>query len=92
MTHLRQIMLEELQRRNYSESTIAYIGIVEHCSRHFHQSPDQLGPEHIRQYQAVMFREWKLAPTSAFTCGHDDRRVHAGDSGKRAGDRQRDQR
>ena len=46
MTHLRQIMLEELRRRNYAESTIhAYIHTVEHFSRHFHRSPDQLGPE-----------------------------------------------
>ena len=51
MTHLRQIMLEELRRRNYAESTIQiYIHTVEHFSRHFHRSPDQLGPEHIRQY------------------------------------------
>jgi len=58
-------MLEELQRRNYSESTIrAYIRTLEHYSRHFHRSPDQLGPEHIRQYQAAMFREWKLAPNT----------------------------
>ena len=47
MTQLRQIMLEELRRRNYAESTIhAYIHTVEHFSRHFHRSPDQLGPEH----------------------------------------------
>ena len=47
MIHLRQIMLEELPRRNYAESTIhAYIQTVEHFSRHFHRSPDQLGPEH----------------------------------------------
>ena len=40
MTHLRQIMLEELQRRNYSESTIhAYIRTAEHDSRHFHPTP-----------------------------------------------------
>jgi integrase/recombinase XerD len=65
VTHLRQIMLEELQRRNYSESTgRAYIRTVEHYARHFHRSPDQLGPEHIRQYQAAMFREWKLAPNT----------------------------
>ncbi len=42
MTHLRQIMIEELRRRNYAESTIhAYIQTVEHFSRHFHRSPDQ---------------------------------------------------
>jgi len=35
VTHLRQIMLEELRRRNYAESTIhAYIHTVEHFSRH----------------------------------------------------------
>ena len=50
MTRLRQIMLEELRRRNYAESTIhIYIHTVEHFSRHFHRSPDQLGSEHIRQ-------------------------------------------
>ena len=58
MTHLRQIMLEELRRRNYAESTIhAYIHTVEHFGRHFHRSPDQLGPEHIRRYQAAMFSQ-----------------------------------
>ena len=31
MTHLRQLMLEELRRRNYAESTIhAYLHTVEH--------------------------------------------------------------
>ena len=51
VTHLRQIMLEELRRRNYAESTIrCYIRTVEHFSRYFHRPPDQLGPEHIRQY------------------------------------------
>jgi hypothetical protein len=63
VTHLCQIMLEELRRRNYAESTIhAYIHTVEHFSRHFHRSPDQLGPEHIRQYQAALFTRWKLCP------------------------------
>ena len=65
MTHLRQIMLEELERRNYAPGTIrCYIRTVEHFSRHFHRSPDQLGPEHIRRYQAVMFHKWKLAPNT----------------------------
>ena len=66
MTHLRQIMLEELERRNYyASATIrCYIRTVEHFARHFHRSPDQLSPEHIRQHQAAMFREWKLAPNT----------------------------
>src|ERR1700693_4112029 len=58
-------MLEELRRRNYAESTIdAYIHTVEHFSRHFHRSPNQLGPEHIREYQAALFTRWKLAPNT----------------------------
>ncbi len=63
MTHLRQIMLEELRRRNYAESTIQiYVHTVEHFSRHFHRSPDQLGPEQIREYQAALFTRWKAVP------------------------------
>ena len=65
MTHLRQLMLEELHRRNYAESTIrAYIRTVQHFSRYFHRPPDQLGPEHIRQYQAALFSHWKLQPNT----------------------------
>src|SRR6202789_2736100 len=58
-------MLEELERRNYAPGTIhAYIRTVEHFARHFHCPPDRLGPKHIRQYQAAMFRDWKLAPST----------------------------
>jgi integrase/recombinase XerD len=65
VTHLRQIMLEELRRRNYAESTIeTYIRTIEHFSRHFHRPPDQLGPEHIRRYQAALFTHWELAPNT----------------------------
>ena len=49
MTHLRQIMLEELRRRNFAETTIrSYLQGVEHFSRYFQRPPDQLGPEHIQ--------------------------------------------
>jgi len=65
VTHLRQIMLEELRRRNYAESTIrTYIHTVEHFSRYSHRRPDQLGPEQIRHYQAALFTRWKLAPNT----------------------------
>jgi len=51
MTHLRQKMLDDLQRCNYSENTVnTYLHAVEDFSRHFHRSPDRLGPDHIRQY------------------------------------------
>ena len=50
MTHLRQMMLDELQRRNYSQSTVrSYIHVIEDFAKHFHRSPDRLGRDHIRQ-------------------------------------------
>src|SRR5713101_4695543 len=53
-------MLEELQRRNYSEATTrCYLRAVEEFSRRFQRSPDRLGPEHIRTYQAELFQKRK---------------------------------
>lgn len=68
MTRLRKVMLEELQRRNFSEATIrAYLGAVERFARYFNERPDRLGPDHIRQYQAHLLYERKLKaePSSA---------------------------
>ena len=63
MTRLRKMMLEELERRNYSEATTrSYIRTVEDFSRRFKCSPDDLGPEHIREYQAELFKKRKLSP------------------------------
>src|SRR5947209_18664847 len=56
-------MLEELQRRNFSEHTIRYyIRTVEDFARHFNRPPDRLGPRHIREYQAELFQKRKLSP------------------------------
>src|SRR5207248_9404301 len=58
-------MLEELRRRNFADSTIrSYLHAVEHFSRYFHRRPDQLGPEHIRQYQAALFTKLKFSPNT----------------------------
>ena len=63
MTHLRKMMLEELQRRNYAANTIhAYLRSVEHFSRHFKRSPDQLTRDHLREYQAYLLNDQKLQP------------------------------
>ena len=65
MTHLRQLMLEELRRRNFADSTIrSYLHGVQHFSRYFHRRPDQLGPEHIREYQAALFTKLKFSPNT----------------------------
>src|SRR5713226_6392520 len=65
MTHLRKMMLEELERRNYAQTTIdCYIQAIEDFAWHFHRPPDQLTPEHIREYQAYLFRERKLAAST----------------------------
>lgn len=62
MTHLRRIMLEELQRRNYSDSTARYyLRAVEQFASHFGKSPDKLGLEHLRTYQAFLLKQRKLA-------------------------------
>src|SRR6202049_4034399 len=56
------MMLEELQRRNYSQHTTRYyIRTVEDFARRFNLPPDRLGPRHIREYQAELFQKRKLS-------------------------------
>jgi len=65
VTHLRQLMLEELQRRNYSQATErAYLMAVRQFAEYFHQRPDQLGPDHVRRFQSHLLQEKKLSPRS----------------------------
>jgi integrase/recombinase XerD len=65
VTHLRKMMLEELERRNYSAGTTRrYLRFVERFAQHFHKSPEKLGPDHLRSYQAYLLTELKLCPGS----------------------------
>ena len=58
-------MLEELERRNYSQATTRrYLRFVERFAQHFGKSPDKLGPDHIRTYQAYLLKVRKLEPGS----------------------------
>jgi integrase/recombinase XerD len=60
MTPLRKRMLEELQLRNLSEATIStYLRLVARFAQHFGKSPEQLGPEHVRQYLLHLLHDRK---------------------------------
>lgn len=62
MTQLRKRVLEELERRNYSKATAhAYVGAIRRFAEYFHRSPDQLGLDHVRDYQLQMI-ERGLSP------------------------------
>ena len=63
MTSLRQRVLNELQRRNYSpETTRGYILAIKQFADCFGKSPEKLGAEEIRQFQLYLLKEKKLAP------------------------------
>ncbi len=63
MTRLRKMMLEELQRRNYSAITTRnYLRVVADFAKYFGTSPDKLGPNELRTYQAYLLTERKLTP------------------------------
>ncbi|HZL57205.1 MAG TPA: site-specific integrase [Bryobacteraceae bacterium] len=61
MTALRQRMLEDLRIRNYAPSTLrCYIRAVAAFAQHFRKSPEDLGPEEIRQYQLFLLNGKKV--------------------------------
>ena len=63
MTHLRQMMLEELQRRNYAQSTAeAYVHALKEFAAYYHRPPDRLGPNQISQFQLYLLRDRRLSP------------------------------
>ena len=58
MNPLRQRMLDDLQIRNYAPNTVAaYVRGVTEFAKYFGKSPDQLGPEQIREYQLFLINE-----------------------------------
>lgn len=63
MTSLRQRVLDELQRRNYSPATTrGYILAIKQFADYFGKSPEHLGGAEIRQFETYLFRDKKLAP------------------------------
>ena len=42
----------------------SYLRAVDEYAGYFNRPPDQLGPDHIHQHQAYLFRERKLQPNT----------------------------
>jgi integrase/recombinase XerD len=65
MTPLRRRMLEDMSIRNFAEKTQqSYLEHVSRYARHFHRSPEELGPEQVREYQLHLTETRKLAPST----------------------------
>ena len=62
MTRLRKIMLEELQRRNYSAVTTRnYLRVVAEFAKFCGKSPDKLGLNELRTYQTSQDKcQWQV--------------------------------
>ena len=72
VTSLRQRVLDELQRRNYSPATTrGYILAIKQFADYFGKSPERLGGDEIRQFETYLLRDKKLAPRHG-------RRTHVG--------------
>ena len=62
MTHYEKGTREEIARRNYTEGTTrAYLRTLHDLAGYFHQPPEQLTPEQIRQYSAHLISDRKLS-------------------------------
>jgi site-specific recombinase XerD len=65
MTPLRQRMLEDMGIRNLSANTqLSYLQQVSSYAKHFHRSPEGLGPQEVRAYQVFLTAERKLSAAS----------------------------
>jgi hypothetical protein len=56
-------MLDELRLRNHADNTVErYLDVVKSFASYFPRSPDQLGPEQIREYLLHLVKDWQAAP------------------------------
>ncbi len=67
MTPLRQRMLEDLQIRHYSPTTIRiYLHVIAEFARHLSKPRDQLDAQHIRCYQLFLIKEKRVCSQSTY--------------------------
>jgi len=65
MTTLRQNFIRELVLRGMSPKTVdAYVGVLAGVAKHYHQPPDRLSDEQLKQYLYYLAQERKLAASS----------------------------
>jgi site-specific recombinase XerD len=65
MTPLRRRMIEDMTLRNFASLTIkTYTECVARFARHFHASPEHLGPDHVRSYLLHLVQERHLGWSS----------------------------
>lgn len=68
MTPLRQRMIEDMQIRNFAQTTQrSYTHYVADYAKYFNRSPKDLDLEAVRQYQLYLAQERKLSPQSINT-------------------------
>lgn len=65
MTDLRKRMIEDMRIKNLAPATQKrYVDHVAAFARYFRQSPERLGPEHVRAYQLYLIQVKKLSASS----------------------------
>jgi site-specific recombinase XerD len=58
-------MIEDMQIRNLAPRTqVSYVEQVDRFARHFHKSPERLGPPEIRAWQIYLAQDKRLAASS----------------------------
>jgi integrase/recombinase XerD len=58
-------MLEDLQIRHYSPTTIRiYLHAIAEFARYFGKPPDQLDAEHVRCYQLFLIKEKRVSQST----------------------------
>ena len=68
MTSLRQRVLDERQRRNYSPATTrGYILAIKQFADYFGKSPERLGGDEVRQLETYLLRDKKVSGSTSVT-------------------------